>query len=111
MALAVEEYGPRVANPNSAAPKANPERRGESRAACADDRRPGSGPPGRSAWPVRLASPQFDAGGDRQMVAAGGGQGTDVTDRRRAGHDLVDPGQRQGSGEAEGEAPFRHVHP
>lgn len=57
------------------------------------------------------ASEQGDPGRHRKMVAAGGGQGADVVDARRARHDLVDPHQRQARGVAEGEAPPRPVQP
>ncbi|SCG08096.1 hypothetical protein GA0115255_123482 [Streptomyces sp. Ncost-T6T-2b] len=49
---------------------------------------------------------QGDAGDDGQMVAAGGGQGADVAHGRGTGHDLVDPGHREGGGEAEREPGF-----
>ncbi len=48
-------------------------------------------------------SPQGDAGDDGQMVATGGGQGAYAAHGGGAGHDLVDPGQGGGGGEAEGE--------
>ncbi|GGP60786.1 hypothetical protein GCM10010231_34450 [Streptomyces sindenensis] len=48
-------------------------------------------------------SRQGDAGDDGQMVAAGGGKGTDAAHGGGAGHDLVDPGHWEGGGEAEGE--------
>ncbi|SBV08507.1 hypothetical protein YW3DRAFT_04517 [Streptomyces sp. MnatMP-M77] len=64
----------------------------------------------RRADALRAAhSPQDDAGGDGQMVAAGRGQGADVADGGGTGHDLIDPGQRESGGEAEGEAPLGHV--
>lgn len=60
---------------------------------------------------VRETAPssEGDQGGDRQVVTAGGEQGADVADGRRAGHDQIDPGHREGGGEAEGEATLRHV--
>ncbi len=65
----------------------------------ADALRAGPAPRGDSLQGDLL---QRDAGDDGQMVAAGGGQGADVTHGGGAGHDLIDPGQREGSGEAEG---------
>ncbi|SCF62570.1 hypothetical protein GA0115280_104018 [Streptomyces sp. Cmuel-A718b] len=50
---------------------------------------------------------QGDAGDDGQMVASGGGQSTDVAHGGGTGHDLVDPGHREGGGEAEGEPALR----
>ncbi len=57
----------------------------------------------RAGDSLRTNSLQGDAGDDGQMVAAGGGQGADVAHGGGAGHDLIDPGQREGSGETEGE--------
>lgn len=64
-----------------------------------------------SSMPVAgaIASTQRDLCADRQVVAAGGGQGTHVADGCRAGHDLVNSSQREGGWEGEGEAPFRHI--
>lgn len=60
--------------------------------------------------PEKIPSAQCDPGADREMVAGGRGERTNVTDGSRAGHDLVDPGQWEGGGKAEGEAPCRFVH-
>jgi hypothetical protein len=54
--------------------------------------------------PARLCASELDAGGDRQVVAAGGGQGPGADGGRRAGHDMVDPGDGEGDGPAEVEA-------
>lgn len=53
--------------------------------------------------PPRGDSLQGDACDDGQMVASGGGQGTDVAHGGGTGHDLVDPDHGEGGGEAEGE--------
>lgn len=66
----------------------------------ADALRAGPAPRGDSP---QAGSLQGDAGDDGQMVAAGGGQGADVAHGGGSGHDLIDPGQREGSGEAESE--------
>ncbi len=60
--------------------------------------------------PLYAPSVQRDPGDDRKVISAsGGGEGADVADGRGAGHDLVDPGHREGGGEAEGDAPLGHV--